>query len=333
MKICLLWEFTGNPDEGMKNVSFYLRRELSKKNQILALDPQSIFSRDFWRNIHRFRPEIIHYTHGPSIKSLGMLKLLGRCLRSKTVASATHPGFSKWSKHLISTLRPDLILAQSHKTENLFKALGCRVEFLPNGVDLEKYFPIPINEKISLRRRHGLSEDAFIILHVGHVKKDRNLEILGKLKEKSDAIVLIIGSPAFPMEATIYSFLKKHGCIIWNKYLDHLEEIYNLSDCYIFPTMDMAGDLSSAGSIEMPLSVLEAMACNLPVICTKFRALPKVFTEGNGFFFFENLDQLLEKIRVIKNGFLAKTREMVTPYSWDRIIHQLERIYNEVLEA
>lgn len=334
MRICLLGEFTDRHDEGMKNVSFYIKRELSRKNQVLGLDPQTVFSSDFWRNIRKFRPEIFHYLHGPRIRSLAILRLVGRSFKqAKTIASATHPNFSRWSKKLISLVRPDLVLIQSQKAENFFKSFGCKTKFFPNGVDLQKYFPISPSEKMTLRKKYLLPEDSFIILHVGHIKKNRNLEILGKLKKYSHAVVLIVGSPAFPVEASIYSFLKKSGCIIWRKYFNNLEEIYNSSDCYIFPTMDLAGDLSSAGSIEMPLSVLEAMACNLPVISTKFRALPKVFTEGNGFFFFENLDELLEKIRIIRNGFLARTREVVAPYSWSRIIHQLEKIYSEISEA
>jgi len=334
MRICLIGDFTQNPDEGMKNLSFYLRSELSRKNQVLSLGPRSIFSRNFWRDMSEFEPEIIHYIHGPSIRSLAMLKLLGRYFKqAKTVASAIHPNFSRWSRRLIPLLRPDLVLVQSQKAENFFKCFGCRTKFFPNGVDLQKYFPISPSEKMTLRKKYGLPEHSFIILHVGHIKKNRNLEILSKLKKQSDVLVLIVGSPAFPVEASIYGFLKKSGCIIWRKYFNNLEEIYNFSDCYIFPTTDLAGDLSSAGSIEMPLSVLEAMACNLPVVSTKFRALPRLFTEGNGFFYFENLDELLEKIRIIRNGFLTKTREMVAPYSWDRIINQLEKIYREILEA
>lgn len=331
MRICLLGEFTGNPDEGMKNVSFYLRRELSKKNQVLALDPQSIFSLDFWRDISKFKPDIIHYVHGPSIRSLAILKLLDRYFKdSKTVASATHPNFSKWSKRFISSLRPNLVLVQSQKTENVFKASGFKVKFLPNGVDLEKFVPVPPTKKRSLRRSYGLPEDPFIILHVGHIRKNRNLEILGELRKQSNILVLVVSSRAFPVDGSITSILKKRGCIIWRKYFDNLEKIYNLSDCYIFPTVDSVGDLSSRGAVEVPLTVLEAMACNLPVISTNFGAVPRLFTEGNGFFYFQNIEELLEKIKVIKGGITTRTREMVAPYSWNRIINRLEEIYKEV---
>ena len=60
------------------------------------------------------------------------------------------------------------------------------------------------------------------------------------------------------------------------EYITHLEEIYALSDCYVFPTTDRRY------CVEMPLSVLEAMSCNLPMLTTRFGALPGVFEEASG---------------------------------------------------
>jgi len=79
--------------------------------------------------------------------------------------------------------------------------------------------------------------------------------------------------------------LKKYGFRIIDEYVPNIEEIYNLADCYVFPTF------KRHNCIDMPLSVMEAMACNIPVISTKFGGLPKIFKEGNG---------LILQIRMIK---------------------------------
>jgi len=60
-----------------------------------------------------------------------------------------------------------------------------------------------------------------------------------------------------------------------DRYIKKIEEIYQLSDCYIFPIT------FEGGGISILLSVLEAMACNLPVVTTKFGGLPAIFKGGD----------------------------------------------------
>ena len=43
MRICLLGDFTGNPDEGMKKVSNTIRERLLLKHDILSLNHWEIF--------------------------------------------------------------------------------------------------------------------------------------------------------------------------------------------------------------------------------------------------------------------------------------------------
>ena len=84
----------------------------------------------------------------------------------------------------------------------------------------------------------------------------------------------------------------------------------------------------------MPLSVMEAMSCNLPVISTRFGVLPDTFSGGEVLFFVQKEEELYEKIQEIKhNTPEVRTREKVLPYSWERVIHQLEGIYDEVISG
>jgi len=113
---------------------------------------------------------------------------------------------------------------------------------------------------------------------------------------------------------------------VWNKYFENIEEIYGIADCYAFPTTD------ETASIGIPLTVLEAMACNLPVITTKFGGLPRIFREGEGLFFLKNQPRLPEFLENINESRLVcrnwvRTRKKVLPYSWDKIAERFESIY------
>lgn len=336
MRICVLGEFNVDLVEGMRVSSFYIAKEISKSHQVLSLDSRKVASRTFWRRLKDFNPQVIHYIHGSSLKSFILLKSVSLyCQKPKTVISMMHPHFSI-SKHLISFIKPDLTLVQSDEMEHTFKSLKCRTEFLPTcGVDVEKFNPRLRNIKEELREKYGIDKDKFIILHVGHAIKGRNVLPLNKLQEEDDCQVVIVIDEKFikqNFQKKIFHQLREDGCIIWAKYFKHIEEIYALSDCYLFPVLpkkDMLGR-NIASSIEMPLSVLEAMSCNLPVITTKFGALPRVFKEGNGLFFAEGEKEILNALEKIKDGMQLKTRDKVLPYSWENVVKRLEENYEHL---
>jgi len=337
MRICLLGEFSGDLDEGMRKSSFYLNKELSKKHQTLPLDLRKVASKSFWRNLKEFNPQIVHYIHGSSIKSFILLKIISLyCPDVKTVISMMLPRLSI-SKHLIYFMKPDLILVQSVRMERMFKALKCRTEFLPiGGVDVEKFNPNLKKIKNELRDKYGVDKDKFIILHVGSVKKGRNVLLLKKLQGRNNNQVVIVGPVSTGTHQEVLPQLEEAGCIIWMKYFENVEEIYALSDCYVFPLVlkkDSMGR-ASADSIEMPLSVLEAMSCNLPVISMRFGGLSRVFNGGNGLFFVDGEDDFVATLENIRcDDVTVKTREKVVPFSWEGIGKKLEENYAMLIGA
>lgn len=327
MRICLLGEYSSNLDEGMRKVSYHLADELRKLHQILTLDLRKVFTKNFWKDVKNFNPQIIHYIHGPSTKSFVLVKVISRyCRDAKTVMSAMHPGFYFLSKRFIPMLEPDRILIQSYETEEMFKKLGCETEFMPCGVDVDRFTPVTDKVKEDLKRKYGIEKESFVILHVGSIKESRNIQSLEKL-QTGDNQVVIVGALSTGINQGIYEQLKKSGCMVWTRYFKNIEEVYALSDCYLFPTLAE----NKLNAIELPLSVLEAMSCNLPVISTKFGALPRVFEEGDGLFFFEKERDFLITLEEAKNVVDVKTREKVLPYSWENVGKKLEEIYYELI--
>jgi len=328
MKICLIGEYCSELDEAMRKVSFYLAKELSKKNEVLTLNISDLLTFRFWKQLRSFSPNILHYTHGPSDWSYIILKILSfYCPGSKTVISAMHPRFSGISKKIIRLFKPNIVLTQSSKTKHFFSELDCKTIFFPVGIDLHEFKPILNDEKKSLRKKYNLSENKFILLHIGSIKSKRNIQLL-KHFQNDDNLVLIVGAVSTGIEDVILRELLSSGCVVFSEYIEHIYEIYNLSDCYIFPT-DPKNKLNS---IEIPLSVLEAMACNLPVISTKFGALTQIFKECDGLFFVDTNDdsRIYEALNIIKSGLMVDTRSKVLQYSWNNIINKLVKIYTSL---
>lgn len=342
MRIAFIGEYLGPHDEGMKNVMRSLANELSRDNDVTQItlrnekyrffqDKRIAFlSPNIARQIKEFRPSVIHYIpySGITLASFIRAKVLTfYAQKAKMIMSCLQ--YWKTDSSLLRTalpiLKPDLVLVQSKKSLEKLSAMGVRTAFLPNGVDLDKFSPRKQDVKKKLRRKYGIA-DKFVILHVGHLKECRNIRVLGSLAGK-DNLVLVVASGSTRADSRLVEFLRRKGVVIWSNYLHNIQDIYNLSDCYLFPTQE------ACASIEIPLSILEAMSCDLPIITSKFGGLPDIFEEGNGFYYFDDIDEINENIQKIRCGEEIANRQKVLNLSWKKVAQKLSLIYEQVCEG
>jgi glycosyltransferase involved in cell wall biosynthesis len=323
MRICLVGHFAAAVDNrgdlGTKEVGFQIATRISERHETIQMDIKDALS---WRQMRGFKPQVIHFILSPSTSGLlaaRLCALLGA--DAKTVLSAPNPNLASW--RLSSLLRPDLVLVQSYESEKMFRRMGCDTRFLPNGVDVGRFVPASPARKRRLREKHGIAGDRLVILHVGPLIRRRNVEFLAGL-QNAGRQVMIVGR--MPVDEQVHKALLKAGCIVLTGYVEHIEELYALADCYVFPTPPA----HRGASIEMPLSVLEAMSCNLPVFTTRFGALPRALEEGEGLVFVDSDDDLTRELDRAETRPVKRTRDKVLPYSWDSVVDSLQGIYEEI---
>ena len=331
MKICLLGDFSANLDEGFKNISHHFAAGLEAGNDLIRIDIKQLWESVFWESIRHAQPQLIHTIAQPTEQSLLFTKILQlRWPSARTVVSALCPerffkkgAISQRQKLFAQFTRPDLVLIQSRDAQDRFESLAYFVKYLPNGVDLHRFKPASKSQKLYLRRKYRLSPHQPVVLHVGHLETARNLTALTALPVNNIQIV-IVGSNYLGVDIKLLEKLQDAGFIVFEGYHSHIEELYMLADCYVFPAKP--GD-----SISMPLSVLEAMACNLPVVTTCFEGLMNFFDQSPSFEYINDPDDLLDSIEsVLYSSPPPITRDMVSAYSWDSIINQLENYYCEL---
>ncbi len=326
MKICFVGHYTARPDNtgdlGTKHVGFEIARRVSERHQTIEINIREPLS---WRRAKPFQPQIIHFILGPSTLGLLAARLFTLyCSEARTVLSAPNPDLPSW--RLGAFFRPNLVLVQSYESESTFGKMGCNTRFVPNGVDVERFLPGSPLTKMQLREKYAIRRDVFVILHVGPIIKRRNIEFLKNVQDANHQVIIVGRMPA---DKQLHQVLVGAGCMVLTDCVEHIEEMYALSDCYIFPTPAA----NKGASIEIPLSVLEAMSCNLPVITTRFGALPRALEEGGGLVFVDSEDDLFQELTRAQQGLEVRTRDRVLPYGWDNVIGSLEEIYGEIAET
>jgi len=325
-------------DEGIHNTAFQLIKAFGKNHDVLgisisgeeipeyniALMPTNKFfvSMGMWRKIKEFSPDLIIYVPWSSCNytrffRAKLLSFYGRC---KVALLTLQTREFKWGARLFAKFfRPDIVFTQSFDAVEKLRKMNIPAEFLPSGVDLEKFKPVSSDRKVKLREKYGIPADKYVCLHVGHLRKERNVLALGMLQEQlGDSFQMVaVGSTSTVIEESVVSSLKKAGAIVVDEYIENIEEIYQLADCYIFPVT------RARASIEVPLSILEAMACNLPVVTTRYGGIFGIFEEGEGLFFADTLDEFVVAIQKAMEIKEVNTRAKCEKFSWDGIARRI----------
>jgi glycosyltransferase involved in cell wall biosynthesis len=226
---------------------------------------------------------------------------------------------ARWQRSLIPHLAPDRVCVQSPEHADYLKALGCSVALLPSGVDTDVYRPVTPARRRALRLQYGLDPDRPMALHVGHLKAERGVGVLAELVRTGvEQVVLVTSSSTVP-EAALAAELRRAGVVVVTAYQPQIEHYYQMADCYVFPVT------SAENAIDAPLSVLEALACDLPVVTTRFGGLPRMFGSRPhpGLVFADSMDTLVtQSVRLCRAGERG-TRELVRDFGWETVAAQL----------
>lgn len=153
-----------------------------------------------------------------------------------------------------------------HEREGLAKFIKLMNDsfVVPNGIDLAKYKNLP--NKGSFRKKFSISNDKKIILFLGRIHKQKGIDLLINsfeecVKNCSDLLLVVVGSGDENYVNSIKRTLNEKGIIqntLFTGFLKSNEKLaaYIDSDIFILPSY-----FENFG-----MSVIEAMACGVPVV-------------------------------------------------------------------
>ncbi len=197
--------------------------------------------------VHTYHTVYEDYTHyfSPSVR-------VGRAVVSV---------FSRWICG-----RTACVVAPSRKVETLLRDYGvrCRIEVIPTGVDLSVYRQEPDPARMAaLRQRWAIPANHTVLLYLGRMAKEKNLEQLVDqiaASGRRDVTLLLVGDG--PDREEVLDYTRSRGLdVIFTGMVPHSEvaDYYRLGDLFV----------TASTSETQGLTYFEALAAGVPVLCRR----------------------------------------------------------------
>lgn len=203
------------------------------------------------------------------------------------------------------------LIVPTKKTYDLFKKkykVNRNVHIVPTGIEIERFYKenFNIKELQELKKNLGLRKDDFVILFVGRLAAEKSVDLLidahvGICKKYPHAKLLIVGDgPDIDKFKKQVNKLKISDNVIFTGKISWKEVPKYYAISTIFTT--------ASKSETQGLTVIEAMAASLPVVCIQDESFEDAVIDGLNGYFFKNKRQYKKQIEeLIENTSMIKT--------------------------
>ncbi|MCX5723563.1 MAG: glycosyltransferase family 4 protein, partial [Nitrospirae bacterium] len=155
---------------------------------------------------------------------------------------------------------------------------AAKVNRVYNGVDVTAFAP-DRKARAAIRTQYGVMEDERLIVFLSHVTRQKGLHLLLKcmpavLAQQGRTKVLVAGTGDYLDEAKrLVDRMGLQSQVLFAGHVPHERTVdyLNAADLSVLPTLRQEG---------LPFSLVEAMACQKPVIASRIGGIPSVVIHG-----------------------------------------------------
>ena len=149
---------------------------------------------------------------------------------------------------------------------------------IPTGIPLDRF---QLAEHNTFRQQYGLPEDAFVMLYLGRVAHEKNIgfliDMFVEVNRRAPHARLIIAGEG-PAESSLQKHAERTGLGDKIHFIGYLRPLQAVVDCYAASDLFVfASETETQG-----LVLLEAMACNTPVVSCASLGSKDVLQDGEG---------------------------------------------------
>lgn len=324
------------------------RNPMRVKQRLLAFPHRAIM-----KALREFQPQIIH-AHEPA--QTGLLGLrYGRSAKIPVLLTAHQlPWFVSaylpeipllrnaaekmaWNYAQWLTRRFSSVISPTKTISEILQSrTGSYVATLHYGIDLCAFSTNALpGESEEIRARHGIPEDAPILLHVGRLDMDKNVEHVLLAAERviqtSNAHLLVIGDGS--RRNTLVSLAKSlsiESRVHFTGFIagkNELAKYYRSASVFV-----TASEIETQGIV-----LLEAAACGLPIAAVRATCIPEIVHDDRTGFLADPADIPSLSRAIARTLHRSKTmqrdcRKLAEQYSLEQMIAKHEAFYLRLME-
>lgn len=315
MIIHVIGTINGQINEGMRNIATHLAKEFEKDNTVLYSGLKQIFH--IVLNSKRADVTIIFARANKLVYRMASIVTKLSKHTWIVLVQKPDPGFIAMNdRHM---LKCSYLSITKGDLKYINTLPGKQKELFSVGIKTEKFLPVSKEKQKALKKKYGFDPMKPLIIHVGHCSKGRGLEDFEKIHV---AQRMVVASGMFEDE-NVVRVLNEAKVKIHKGYLENVEEVYQMADAYLFPTQ------SAEFVISIPLSVMEALSCGVPVIGYKsFENLKEICGIEGALTLIDTADQL---DTVLPDVFKKKCDYSLLEKSepWSDVAQDLMRVIRE----
>ncbi|MBN2534131.1 MAG: glycosyltransferase family 4 protein [Spirochaetales bacterium] len=227
--------------------------------------------------------------------------------------------------------KADYAITCSRRLSHKFRANNnIQLRYIHNGVDTDIFVPVKNDTKKNrLKKKHGYKPTDCLVLSMGALIPRKNTETIIKAfmhNRDGNLKLLILGDGS--ERAILESLAQNDKRIRFFGDLNDVTEFLQLCDFFV----------SASFSEGLPNSIMEAMACGVPVILSDIEAHRELLETSKWFFKPDNVNELLTILNTLhesdRNTVSLEMKQIINQHFTARIMSEhYQKLYKEMIQG
>jgi len=231
------------------------------------------------------------------------------------------------------------VIAPTRKVENTLRGYGIRstICVVPSGISLQQHQQrITAEQRIEGRRAWGIGDDQKVMINLGRLGTEKNLEELVKMfavavsRDNSLRFLIVGDGPARGPLEKLSAELNIQQYVIFTGMVDptKVQEYYQLGDIFV----------SASTSETQGLTYVEASANGLPLLCRQDDCLLDVLCPGENGYSYTNEEEFLDRLKEMTADVTwcqqagERSEEIAVSFSKEAFGNAVEAVYLSALQ-